>query len=455
MPDRPASAAALFRDSRTRHIKLPADSTVFLSFSQEHHPPNVLTGDLLAVHNMPTTLKTLLGKLKKRRKSKSAALHAQKPGPDDRFANSSLPITEALAKMAVSELPGDGVSLGSDKRNMLTFGASDDLDFAFTVESPTKWPGPAYDKFSMFAPGVFDKARPTRPKTRQKSSKRKLSQEGGQVKLRPKELPSTKTVRDVVPSKKSPRPVHYYGPPPARDPPHNLLNLPGEIRNQIYRMLCVSHEPIIAQFRPIIRPKRGRGDRAKLFQTTKRFPREPTLALVSRQLMTEVLSIFYSDNTFVFRRNDEKRFEDLIMTHAPMIKRWTPLHNLADSLRSVEVHFTIYGTSTGGSKDTIIYSLRRLADESLQVSNNAHAVAPDYCKCFDQNFMLESKKTLEGQKHFGNLLVAAAELPVCRTERLILDPDISMPFSTLLYRPKKMTCENCGLNTLRAMESGL
>jgi hypothetical protein len=404
---------------------------------------------------MPTTLKTLLGKLKKRRKSKSAALHVQTAAPDDRFANSSLPITDSLAKMTVSELPADAVSPGSEKKSMLKFGASDDLDFAFTVESPTKWPGPEYDKYSMFAPGVFDKARPTRPKTRQKSSKRKLSQEGGQVKLRPKELPSMKSVREVAPSRKSPRPVHYYGPPPARDPPHHLLNLPGEIRNQIYRMLCVNHEPIIAQFRPIIRPKRGRGDRAKLFETTKRFPREPMLALVSRQLMREVLSIFYSENTFVFRRNDEERFKDLIMTHAPMIKKWTPQHKLADSLRSVEVHFTIYGTATGGSKETIIYTLRRLADGSLQVSNNTHAIAPDYCKCFDQSFMLESQKRLEGQKPFGNLLVAAAELPVCRTERLILDPDISMPFSTLLYRPKKMTCEHCGLNTLRALESGL
>ena len=404
---------------------------------------------------MPTTLKTLLGKLKKRRKSKSAALHAQNPASDDRFANSGLQIAETMAKMTVSELPTDAVSLGSDKKNMLKFGASDGLDFEFTVQSPTKWPGPAYDKLSMFAPGVFDKARPTRPKTRQKSSKRKLSQESRQARLRPKESPSVKAIREIAPHRKSPRPVHYFGPPPARDPPHHLLNLPGEIRNHIYHMLCVSHEPITAQFRPIIRPKRGRGDRAKLFATNKRFPREPTLALVSRQLMREVLSIFYSENTFVFRRNDEERFRDLIMTRAPMIKKWTPQHNLADSLRSVEVHFTIYGAATGGSKETIVYSLRRLADGSLEVYNNTQAVAPDNCKCFDHTFMLESKKRLEGQTPFDNLLVAAAELPVCRTERLMLDPDISMPFATLLYRPKKMTCERCGLKTLRALESGL
>ena len=404
---------------------------------------------------MPKTLKTLLGKLKKRRKSKSAALQAQSPAFDDRSVSSALPITDSLAKMTVSELPKESVSPGSEKNNMLKFGAPDDLDFAFTIESPTRWPGPEYDKLSMFAPGVFDKARPTRPKTRQKSSKRKLSQEGGHIKLRPKEPPSVKAVREGAQHRRNPHPMHYYGPLPIRDPPHHLLNLPGEIRNQIYRMLCVSHEPIIAQFRPIMKPKKGRGDRAKLFQTTKRFPREPTLALACRQLTKEVLSIFYSENTFVFRRNDEERFRNLNMIHAPIIKKWTPQRDLANSLRCVELHFTIYGTATGGSKETMIYTLRKQADGIIEISNNSDTVASDYCKCFDRRFMLDSKERLDRQESFENLLVAAADLPIYRTERLMLDPDISMPFSTLLYRPKKMTCEECGLNTLRALESGL
>lgn len=181
---------------------------------------------------MPGTLQTLLAKLKKRRKSKAAAApnHTRTGGHDEVSEQKGLVITDGMANLSVSDSPG-----ATKPKNVITFGTSHEFDFSFSLDSAASWPGPDYDKTSLFAPGVFDKPRPVRPKSKHKSSKRKLSSEGGQLKIRQKEVPAFKIIRDVSPSKKGPRPSHYYGSLPARDPPHHFLNLPGEIRNQIYR----------------------------------------------------------------------------------------------------------------------------------------------------------------------------------------------------------------------------
>jgi hypothetical protein len=401
---------------------------------------------------MPRTLKTLLAKLKRRRKSQAGPHCARNGVHDDRSGKQGLLITEGMASLTVADQPPNTTPAECEGTKMVKFGTSHDFDFTFTLDSVTKWPGPQYDKASLFAPGVFDKARPVRPKVKAKTSKRKLSQEGGQLTLRPKEPPSTKAIRDLPQSKKNPRPIHYYGSPPVRDPPHHLLNLPGEIRNQIYRAVCVSSEPIVAQFRPIIKPKRGRGSRAKLFETTKRFPREPALAIVSRQLMREVLSIFYSENTFIFRRSDDERFKDLIMTHARMMRKWTPRNQLVDSLRSIEVHFTVHPMT--GAKQMIVYTFRRFADGSLQVSSNTPEVAVDCCTCFDQNVIVALKRALERGGTGLNLLTEAAKLPVFRLERFKLDTTMFVSTEGQMYRPKRLTCDECGLTTLRALQTG-
>jgi hypothetical protein len=202
---------------------------------------------------MPGTLKTLLAKLKRRRKKKAAAPSHTRDGPsDDRGM-----IADGMTNLAISDSPSITTSPANDSKAIFTFGTLRDFDysFSFSPDSPLRWPGPEYDKTSLWAPGVFDKARPSRPKTKQKSSKRKLSSESGQLKLRSKEVPSPKPVRE---REKQPRPVGYYGSPPAREPPLHFLTLPAEIRNMIYQLLCVKSDPIVAQFRPIMKPKRGK-----------------------------------------------------------------------------------------------------------------------------------------------------------------------------------------------------
>jgi hypothetical protein len=168
--------------------------------------------------------------------------------------------------------------------------------------------------------------------------------------------------------------------------------------------------------------------------------------------MREVLSIFYSENTFIFRRSDDERFKDLIMTHARMMRKWTPRNQLVDSLRSTEVHFTVHLMT--GAKQTIVYAFRRFADGSLQVSSNTPEVAVDCCTCFDQNAIVALRKALETVGTSQNLLAEAAKLPVFRLERFKLDTTMFVSTEGQMYRPKRLTCDECGLTTLRALQTG-
>lgn len=168
--------------------------------------------------------------------------------------------------------------------------------------------------------------------------------------------------------------------------------------------------------------------------------------------MGEVLSIFYSDNTFIFRRSEDERFKDLIMTNSRMMKKWTPQNNLAASLSSIEVHFTIHPSPS--AKETIVYSFRRFMDGRLQVSSNESTTAVDSCTCFDRKLMTALKERLEMEEAGHNLLTVATKVPLWRTGMLVCDTSLVLS-GTTLYRSKKLTCEDCGLITLKALETGL
>ena len=401
---------------------------------------------------MPKTLKTLLAKLKTRRKSQSAS-HSLRCGvQEERSGKYDQRIVDGMASLSVTDTPVCAASLETEQSNMVAFGSSHKYDFTFTPEAVSCWPGPEYDTTSMFAPGVFDKARPTRSKAKQKPSKRKMSTEVEQLTLRPKATSKVKVVPEAS-QRKAPRPKHYYGSPPPRDPPNNLLNFPGEIRNQIYRLLCVSNEPIVAQFRPIIKLKSGTGIGAMPFETIKRFPRLPTLAVVCRQFREEVLSTFYSENTFVFRRSEDERFKDLIMTNGQMMKKWAPYGDLADAPKRIEVHFTIY--TNGTAKDRIIYTFRKVADGRVRISNNAHTVVSNSCTCFDQSTLVALKQSIKEIGASKSLLMEAAKLPAFRADRLVNDKSMYFNDFTQCHRPIKPICDECGLVTLKRLESGL
>jgi len=69
-----------------------------------------------------------------------------------------------------------------------------------------------------------------------------------------------------------------------------LLTMPGEIRNNIYRAAIVSHKPV--EVRVLYR---DRTDTKHLWSVT---PLQPALAFTRKTIQDEVLSIYYSENTF-------------------------------------------------------------------------------------------------------------------------------------------------------------
>src|ERR1700761_1334906 len=113
---------------------------------------------------MPRTLKTLLAKLKRRRKSQAGPHCARDGVHDDRSGKQGLVITEGMASLTVADQPPNSASAECEKTSMVKFGTPHEFDFTFTLDSVTKWPGPQYDKASLFSPGAFDRARPPRQK---------------------------------------------------------------------------------------------------------------------------------------------------------------------------------------------------------------------------------------------------------------------------------------------------
>ena len=396
---------------------------------------------------MSKTLRRLLAKLKQRRKSRSTTYHSGKNGVHDPEQGSG--IAEQMSGLTLS--PTDSTPAEDTMTGPLVFGSSQDFEFEFKLMSGKEWPGPRYDAHSLFAPGVYDKARPTRPKSKQKSSKRKPSQEGGQITLRANQRPSIKHSKEPGHGKKSTRPFQHYGSRSSRDPPLHLLDLPGEIRNQIFRALYVRDEPIVAQFRPIIRPKMGHGRRAKLFETNRRFPREPAVALACRQLHKEVLSIFYGENKFVFRQSDDPKFRSLIMTRTGMIEKWAPKLGLANSLRHVEVQLFIRLGS--GSNERIDYIFRK-ADGRLLLS---HRTSTDvYCTCFDKRVLETLRSGLEGTEECADLVKEAVKAITKRTDQLRSDESlVTVRTSGLRFWTTKMTCDDCGRDTVTFLDSGM
>jgi hypothetical protein len=250
-------------------------------------------------------------------------------------------------------------SSASEDPNRFKFGGEKEYAYAFDFEPPsataTPWPGPPYDEKARFAPGVFDKARSSRQRAKHRSSKRKLAQqEHGRSSPRLARQAQEKVGTDIGRSKAFSRPIQYYGSPPPRDIPLHLLSLPGEIRNHIHRVLAVSQEPLVAQFKPIISPKKGLKNphRRKL----RRFPREPVLALANQQLRKELLSIFYGANKFLIRQTEHQDLKSHSLFFSEELKSWAPKADLAACLTHMEVQFT--ARLLVGGKQTINYVIR-------------------------------------------------------------------------------------------------
>lgn len=329
------------------------------------------------------------------------------------------------------------------------FGGSEDFAFDFTtVTASMHWPGPAYDENARFAPGVLDKPRVLRPRGKSRSPKRKLSHQDNTHSPRSTKQPQVKAGSDSGKHEALSRPIQYYGGPPRRDEPIHLLTLPGEIRNQIYRIMTVSRNPLIAQFKPIVLPRRGREDSRRV--VIRRFPREPVLALGNRQLRDEVLSTFYSGNRFLIRQTDNPELQTYSLFLPPALELWTPKWNMAASLTHMEVHFN--ARLSFGGKHTSDFVLRRFANGTLQIEH--HTEIDAYCMCFDERVAGDLHRIVSVEARESRDLVYEIGA-VIRERRERLQADEGMVQTGYRFRPKGLSCEECEREHLRMLEDGL
>ncbi|KAK3697966.1 hypothetical protein LTR37_017190 [Vermiconidia calcicola] len=390
---------------------------------------------------MSAVLRSLAVKLKRRRKSSAGRSHTERQA-HEAGKGEGQDISSLMDGLTIAPSP--------DTRSY-QFGNLKDYEFDFVPVPDRPWPGPTYDKCAPFAPGVFDKPRPTKRKSKLESTKREVSTQEV-VKENPRRLPSSNTQhgRSVARSKHR-RPLQYYGAPPARDPPVDFLNLPGEIRNYILRLLCVGEEPIVAQFRPVLEPsKDGRRRLRSSSEKVRRFPREPVLALGCRQLQREVLSIFYGENKFIFRQSEAPKSTNLVMTCTETIQKWSP--TMADCLAHFGIHFII--RPLHGGKKTINYELCKLVDGRLRISNNVES--QHYCTCFDKHMLEAERLSIASGRVCRNLIYEAKQLISKRANKLQHDSTMEpSPGSSTSFRPWTLKCNDCGLEHLRMLESGL
>ncbi|KAF2774481.1 hypothetical protein EJ03DRAFT_323053 [Teratosphaeria nubilosa] len=179
-------------------------------------------------------------------------------------------------------------------------------------------------------------------------------------------------------AKRKAEPRQDHGPLPPRDEPLHLLNLPGELRDIIYDILCLRKDQLYAQLRPTLQ-KEGR----HLRKILRRHPTEPILALVNKQLRREVLSVFYGANSFVFRRSNETLLEKYSMTNPIHLARFmTPATCF---IRKVELKFEAKGGL--GIQFHFSHKLRKSQAEVVTIS---HDLAKTYCSCLEDNAVAET-----------------------------------------------------------------
>lgn len=311
------------------------------------------------------------------------------------------------------------------------------FDFAAPASSP-QWPGPRYDDLMQFVPGIFNRSRDMMlPKTKTKAkraiTKRSTSHEDRHVvgRLGNKATKPTSTAAAATARWKqaTPKKPQFYQSPPAREQPLHLLDLPGEIRNEIFRYLYISKEPLHAKYRPIIQPHCGDTE-----PDIKRFPREPTLALVCKQLRSEAASLFYAENTFVFSSSSGAVHSySHLMTSTKTISRWMRASTSTAALTRVELRLGDRTSLNAAARESVKYVFRRLADGSLEIALEPGALR---CVCFDEKFCAKHlRDVLNGGSEADNLLKAVMAL---------VDKRSALGLGTTRPVASRAECRDCG-----------
>lgn len=412
----------------------------------------------------PTVVRTFIAKLRtRRRRQQSWDLRAT--GPVGESSATTAEVMDSVVQdMAGLELSTtatamDGIVQATAVSESHVFGDKD-FGFEFGLSAINRaWPGPSYDGEARILPASADTMRQTKRKSRQKTPKRRLSQEDRSGVPRygrsreAMQIDAIATVERPCSTQVSPQP-EYRGEPSPKHPPTHLLTLPGELRNQIYRILCPTGESIQAQFRTVINPRKGRSDKA---HAVRRLPLEPALAMVCQQLHREVLSLFYGENKFIFHKRDVPwihfaQHTPFPMTHEKSIAAWSPRLGFASALRHVELHFKVKHTTHRAF--CIQYKLSKSADGVIRLTNNADADA--YCACGENQALLQIRTEVEKDgSGTQDLLSLAARLSAVRRNLIEINPETFAVFPHAIYRPRSSHCAQCGWEYLREVASGL
>lgn len=232
---------------------------------------------------------------------------------------------DRIMDQAVEQL--EALANGATEAMMLQFG---DLNVSnvsteprlFEFDAPTvcrTWPGPRYGPASLHKQIVHPK---TKSSSRSFTKKRGPEMKHGQ---------STETAR---PSTVTP-PLDSACSSAARIPPLHLMQLPAEVRNQIWTLLAVFEKPIKAHLRPIRPLKQGK--RGKI--VVRRFPQEPLVSAANKQLRREVLSLFYSMNTFTFEKSASNVYKEHNMMEIASMRAWKPRADVIHFLSNLQIRF--------------------------------------------------------------------------------------------------------------------
>ncbi|KAI5366409.1 hypothetical protein Slin15195_G079290 [Septoria linicola] len=322
--------------------------------------------------------------------------------------------------------------------------------FEFSLPSTCpEWPGPHFGSSSLHK--VI--AKPwTKPNAKAKAKAHGSSQLGnGRNVFAPKSrLQSSKTMSSCAMSPQTPMSFE------SRTPPLRLIDLPPEIRNLVWNLIAARQEPVEAQLRQIQPCKKLTPHRTTF---VRRFPQEPPVAMVNKQVRQEVLSIFYAVNRFVFERNNCSMFAQYGMLSVPNMLKWKPQANLASFLTSVDVKFNALPRVL--TMVQILFQLRRKPNgaTTIEVSVEKGAgkkkrgnEAETYCLCDELDIAAAVMSTTDGERE-RDLADCAVDLVQKRHDKLF--SGITVTGKSGHYFPHRSTCEKCAQPTFERVYSGM
>lgn len=202
--------------------------------------------------------------------------------------------------------------------------------------------------------------------------------------------------------------------------PTNFLDLPGEIRNTIYRLVTVSDEPVQAQLRQVFKLTPGHKKRAVV---TRKLPLEPPLSSASRQLRKEVLSIHYGENTFIFENSKRS-----CMVEATMMQRWRLRLSALAQLTSIDIR--LQGLRPSGRKIVFPVTCTKSTKSGIRIALEEPDCGPfcyhSCCPCKLERLLKRINKRADNDKSLP--LLSLVILLVIRWQRTLIPEGVADTF---------------------------